>query len=400
MRRWPPLPPLCVCVLLVGACQDDQFAGGACCNDSADPVFLQSMIDDDDGDGNPYDEDFPEIDDEDDDIADHTWIRDDAGVFHLFFHTEGLYAPNVIEHYTSTDLLSLHYEGTALTPQPGSWEQSGLWAPHVIREDGVYYMFYTGVNGTDESREERIGLATSADLRAWTRVPATCPGVTGEGCVYECRESWTTWEGPPENFNRQCRDPFVIRDDDARWLLFATTKSTNGFGSVTVAASNDLTHWNGEGYIDATRRLAGGTGAQATGGTAENSFVVTREGVYYLFFTDWQDPEDTVTVANPRTTVQYATSRSLEVDAQGSANWIYRGFTPNTGVNAIEVQTVPCGLGQPVWLMSYSISSRKSGLSPPHRRHLQLKCIRWLGETGFDTENPAFLRDAPRGRGP
>ena len=44
-------------------------AAFVCCDTAASPVFLMSKIDDDDGDGNPLDEDFPTINDEDDDIV-------------------------------------------------------------------------------------------------------------------------------------------------------------------------------------------------------------------------------------------------------------------------------------------------------------------------------------------
>jgi hypothetical protein len=130
------------------ACEDaTRGTSEPCCDTDAAPAFLASRLDDDDGDGNPRDEDFPDINDEDDDIADHAWIQDDAGVFHLFFHNEGLFGPSAIEHYTSTDLRALHYAGVALAPVPGTWEQSGLWAPHVIRVGDTYWMFYTGVTG-------------------------------------------------------------------------------------------------------------------------------------------------------------------------------------------------------------------------------------------------------------
>ncbi len=368
---------------LIGACGDDPPASTTAlrCSDEATPTQLASKLDDDDGDGNPIDEDFPDIDDEDDDIADHAWVRDESGVYHLFFHSESLNQANGIEHYTSPDLQHLDYAGVALTVNPGAWDGTALWAPHVVEHDGVYYMFYTGVSGTGPDAIQRIGLATSTDLFAWTRLPVNrCGGTTGDGCVYECNESWTTWGGPGGSFNQQCRDAFVMWDADAqRWLMFATAKSTNLAGVVTVASATDLSAWTGAGYLDATRRLATGTGAQATGGQCENAFVVTSGATHFLLFTDWQDPEDSLSVANPRTTVQYATSSSLSIDAAGSANWIYRGYTPDPGVNATEVIDRP--RDNPRWLASQSISSRLSGVPKPQRRQLRLKCVTW-GEDG------------------
>jgi hypothetical protein len=253
-------------------------------------------------------------------------------------------------------------------------------------------MFYTGLDYVGAGATQRIGVATSADLTHWTRLPVNnCPGTTGDGCVYECRVSWTTWGVDGDLYNDQCRDPFVIRDDEHdRWLLFVTARSVYGYGVVTVAASSNLSDWTSVGYIDATRRLAGGTLGQPTGGQCENPFVISHAGDYTLLFTDWQDPEDSLDVATPRTIVQYATSSSLDVDSLGSAGWTYRGYIPDPGVNAIEV----CQAGVGPWIMSQSLSNPHSGYVKPIRRMLRLKCIEWEGDFRFRTATVGF--EAPQ----
>jgi len=384
-------------LLLVVGCDDsstDRTASSPCRAD-APPVQLASKLDDDDGDGNPIDENFPIINDEDDDIADHAWIEDRSGTYHLFFHGENLYYPNQIEHYTTRDFQSLDYIGVALTVNLGAWDSDALWAPHVVEHDGTYFMFYTGVAESGVDAIQRIGLATSTDLVTWTRTPVNrCPGTSGDGCIYECDEPWTTWGDAGGSFNHQCRDPFVMWDADAqRWLMFATAKSVNQFGAVTVASASDLSDWTGEGFIDATRRLANGVGAQTTGGQAENPFVVTNDGLHFLLFTDWEDPQDSVSVANPRTIAQYATSPSLSIDTSGSADWSYRGYLPDTGVNAIEV--VELG-HHPRWLMSQSISNESSCDHDGHRRELRLKCILWGDGFSFRTSNAIFREGVTR----
>lgn len=392
----PAAVPAVLILCFVAGCGDTRTDSGmtVCCGADADPVFLQSKLDDDDGDGNPYDEDFPTINDEDDDIADHAWIVDDFGVYHLFFQNEGLVSGSHIEHYTSTDLQTLDYVGVALSANPAGWDSYALWAPHVIRSGNIYFMFYTGTTGPGHigTTQQRLGLATSTDLMTWTRYPVNnCPGTTGDGCVYDCDESWTTFSDPPGSFNQQCRDPFVLWDEDGgRWVLFATAKSRNGYGVVTVAYSTDLARWAGAGFVDATRRLASGVGGQPTGGQAENPFVMSHDGVRYLLFTDWLDPEDSVTVYDPRTIVQYATSPSLDADSLGSTNWTYRGYTPDPGVNAIEVQPI----GRDIALMSQSISNERSGYWELRRR-LRLKCVIWGEDYAFDTWNVKFSCGAP-----
>ena len=375
-------------LLLAGGCQyaPEDSSEAVCCDDGAAPVFLQSKIDDDDGDGNPSDEDFPAINDEDDDIADHAWIRDGNGLFHLFFQTEDHGFGSRIEHYTSTGLQSLRYVGVALRPNPDGWDSYALWAPHVVKCGKTYFMFYTGTDapGADPYTKQRIGLAISTDLMTWTRYPTNkCSGTVGDGCIYECNECWTTWGGSSGSYNQQCRDPFVIRDSrNQRWVMFATAKSRNQYSVVTVAYSTNLRDWTGAGFINASRRLETGIGGQTTGGQAENPFVMSHEGTYYLLFTDWQDPEDSVSIHHPRTIVQYATAPALAADSSGSAAWIYRGCIPDPGVNAIEALRMSDG----TWIMSQSISNERSGYWP-RRRELRLKCVVWGDDFTFGTSN-------------
>jgi len=386
------LAALAILALLLAGCDRIPLEKPAeiCCDDNADPIFLHSKIDDDDGDGMILDEDFPLINDEDDDIADHTWISDAEGLYHLFFQTEGLGSGSYIEHYISRDLQSLEYVGPALFKNQGGWDSHGLWAPHVIKNGNTYYMFYTGVDGPggDPLTRQRIGLATSTDLMTWTRYPVNnCPGATGDGCIYECNECWTTWGDEPGSFNQQCRDPFVTWDPvGGRWVMFMTAKSNNQYGVVTVAYSKNLIDWTGAGFIDATRRLETGTLGQTTGGQAENPFVMSREGTHYLLFTDWKDPEDSVTTVDPRTITQYATSSSLAADTLGSPGWVYRGYIPDPGVNAIEVLHPGCD----AWIMSQSISNERSGYWPL-RRNLRLRCVIWNSGFGFSTSNVRFI---------
>ena len=133
------------------------------------------------------------------------------------------------------------------------------------------------------------------------------------------------------------------------------------------------------------RRLESGSGGQATGGQAENPHVTSYDGTYYLLFTDWQDPEDSVSVDNPRTIAQYLTSSTLTADSLGSPQWVYRGYIPDPGVNAIETLRLTGNM----WIMSQSISNERSGYWEL-RRNLRLKCFIWGDDFTFETSNVNF----------
>ncbi len=356
--------------------------GTAGCSTSATATFLASKSDPD----------------SDDDIADHAWVKDANGLYHLYYQNEDQGSGDDIEHYTSTDLQSLSYVGLALQKNASGWDSYGLWAPHVVKNGNTYFMFYTGTTGAgaNPNAKQRIGLATSSDLTTWTKYPINnCSGTSGNGCLYECNESWTTWGGTPGSYNQQCRDPFVIWDAaNSRWLMFTTVRLSTGgsalSGGVSVASSTNLTSWTGLGYIKATRRLLsgeGGTLGQLNGTQAENPYVTKYNNTYYLFFTDWEDVEDSSTTQNPRTQIQYATSATLGVDSSGSTNWTYRGYTPDPGVNAMEAEN---WFGD-TWIMSQSVANNNSGDYGSHPRELRLKRVLWGDNFSFTTSTLSKL---------
>lgn len=302
-------------------------------------------------------------------IADHSWIKDSNGTWHLFFQ-DAVAGNHRIEHHTTTDFTNFTFVGYALAPTSGKFDSYGIWAPNVVKNptDGLYYMFYAGVTGagSNPNADQRIGVATSSDLTTWTKVadPGTCSAPGGDGCVYECNNAWTTW-GDNGQYDEQCRDPFVIWDSaNSRWVMFTTVRfDATATGCVltgqgiNVATSTNLTSWTSQGYIKATCLYSGGTGAQTTGGISENPFVTAYDSTYYLWFNDYNDTEDAAGTPNARTQQQYATATTLTADASGSTNWTYRGYTPNPGVNATEIiQPQP-----DVWIMSQSMANGNIG---------------------------------------
>lgn len=197
-------------------------------------------------------------------INDHTFVRDETGTWHLIGIT---HAEPAAPH---DELHLAHATAPAL---PGPWTKQPfalstdraagefhLWAPHVIRHDGRYWMFVCA--GGPSPSEYRIHLAVSDDCTNWQRHPANPMVVDG----YEAR------------------DPMVVRVGD-RWVMYytATTEPTGGHHVVVATESDDLVHWTG-------RRIVYTDPLEGTyGGPTESPFVVERTGQYYLFIgPDWQ----------------------------------------------------------------------------------------------------------------
>ncbi|MCC6123858.1 MAG: glycosyl hydrolase family 32 [Pirellulales bacterium] len=193
-------------------------------------------------------------------INDHCFIYG-AGKWHLFGITNPEpskpMSERVFAHATADKLRQQPWDKqpfalTVATEKP--WNEVHLWAPCVVSHEGAYYMFYCA--GDKDHSKYKIHLATSKDLKTWTRHPRNPLVVDG-------------FDG---------RDPFVTRHG-GEWLMYYTANSAPQGGNHVVACvrSSDLITWGGKQvvYTDPSQ----GT----YGGPTESPFVVRRGKNYYLF---------------------------------------------------------------------------------------------------------------------
>jgi arabinan endo-1,5-alpha-L-arabinosidase len=193
-------------------------------------------------------------------INDHCFIHGRDGLWHLFGITHAEPANPLDEknfaHAVAKSLTQKPWakQPFALTAQSEKWNEVHLWAPHVIRHSGTYYMFYCA--GDRDHTKYKIHLATSRDLKTWTRHPKNPMAVDGF----------------------DARDPFVLKVGD-KWIMYytATTEPKGGNHIVAYRMSDDLVAW-GE------RKTAFTDPSKGTyGGPTESPFVVRRGKLYYLF---------------------------------------------------------------------------------------------------------------------
>ena len=194
-------------------------------------------------------------------INDHCFIRGKDGTWHLFGITHAEPSDALDEdnfaHATSPALLQIPWtkQPFALTVAPEApWKEEHLWAPHVVEHDGIYYMFYCA--GDADHTKYKIHLATSKDLKTWTRHPKNPMIVDG-------------FDG---------RDPFVLRIGD-EWVMYYTATSAPEGGNhvVKYATSKDLMTWEKRGTVFSDPSQG------KYGGPTESPFVVRRGKQYYLF---------------------------------------------------------------------------------------------------------------------
>jgi len=133
----------------------------------------------------------------------------------------------------------------------------GLQAPHVIRADGVFYMFYGDIN--------RICLAKSTDGKRFER-------------VLNERGQPDLFTGPYHN----SRDPMVMKRCGLYYCYYmGHAQERQPQSAIFCRTSHDLHNWS-------EAMMVSGGGSQATktdwyGGDAECPFVVECAGKFYLF---------------------------------------------------------------------------------------------------------------------
>jgi len=208
-------------------------------------------------------------------------VRKD-GVFHLFYTRDDLTASFAnstkdLGHFVSRDLFQWTELPPILPVRENKWDNSHVWAPHIVVTDSLYYMFYAGVTKIPGVADEfqQIGLATSTDLVNWTRLDAP---------VFTCDQAAWTYCDARVPLGGNFRDPWVMPDPDStgRWLLLyaGLQDSITGQMMIGVATSSgDLTQWRDHGPVTSTGW------ANSFSFLIESPLALPHAGLWYLFYT-------------------------------------------------------------------------------------------------------------------
>lgn len=200
---------------------------------------------------------------------DHCIVRDKAGCWHAI----GIVGTRPVDAFGAERAL-FHASGPGL--ETSSWVEYApalladptqgerfLWAPHIVRDKGLYWMVYAGgalpkLGMSDPEASDHFGifLAWSSDLATWTRYALN-----------------PLFEDPGH-----ARDPMLLRVQES-WLLYytRTVRQSDRRSAVFVRRSPDLLHWSGAQCVHIQDTPAD------FGRDAESPFVVAYRGCYYLF---------------------------------------------------------------------------------------------------------------------
>jgi beta-fructofuranosidase len=173
------------------------------------------------------------------------------GKFHIFYLYD---ARNTLPTFhpwykvTTTDFASFADNSEMIPTGTANQQDGALGTGSVFKLNGIYYAFYTGHNGVLDPKE-KIMLATSTDLKNWTKDPS-----------FLLQASW----GYDRN---EFRDPIVIKDKiSGTYKMLIATRSEVGLVSnsnvpwravIAQYSSSNLRDWTLEKpfYEDTTTFL-------------------------------------------------------------------------------------------------------------------------------------------------
>ena len=202
-------------------------------------------------------------------LKDHSIFLYDGNYYLISIYvpleTDNPFAQDRFVYARSTDLCNWERLDDVLSTRiPGSWDEKAIWAPYVYEENGIYYLFYTGVNN---NKTQRILLATSSDPSnplSWQKK---------EGWEFHPNHDDMVWL---EDDWADCRDPMVIKKGNTYYLYYTGKDETGGIGGIigyaTTTAILDVWKDHGRVVIPDDRAFL------------ESPFLLYNEELYYLFY--------------------------------------------------------------------------------------------------------------------
>jgi beta-1,2-mannobiose phosphorylase / 1,2-beta-oligomannan phosphorylase len=132
-----------------------------------------------------------------------------------------------------------------------TWDHKIRERGYILLEDGIYYLWYTGYRG-DENSEKHLGLATSTDGLSWTR-----------------------YKDNPIHSSGWVEDMCVLKHDST-YYMFAEGRGD----TAHLLTSTDRIHWEEKGPLE----IRYADGRPLSKGPYGTPAVYFENGIFYLFY--------------------------------------------------------------------------------------------------------------------
>lgn len=170
----------------------------------------------------------------------------------------------------SDDLLHWDLTEPILFPADGApWEHGGLYRPNLVEENGTYYLYYNAKSDENRSAKdgawrEQTGVATSTDLKTWTRYKGNPVLRNGDDASWDAHFA---------------SNPFVVRHGK-EWGMYYFGLDHKGKARELLAVGRDPYHFEKvpEIMIDA------GAPGTVDEDYAHKPSVIFHDGKLYHFY--------------------------------------------------------------------------------------------------------------------
>jgi hypothetical protein len=185
---------------------------------------------------------------------------------------------------------------------PGSWDEAAIWAPYVYQENGIYYLYYTGVT---KDFTQSILLATSTD-------PSNPDSWEKQDMVFQPNHPGMIWQGGNA---ADCRDPTVIKQGEVYYMYYAGRDESGSIIGLATAPSLEGP-WTDWGNVMPPEPDA----------ILESPTLVQSDGFSYLFFNRSSEGEYYKIGASPsgpwHTPVSFQPGWAHEIWQDIEGNWV------------------------------------------------------------------------------
>ncbi len=196
------------------------------------------------------------------------------GDYHIFYMRDSNWG-----HLVSKDLVHWDVLPDAITKgtDPLGPDGEGCWTGSIVENQGVFYLFYTGKNSNDPKGDQKVMLATSNDLVAWTKHPQHT--FYADGNIYWNKTLNGAIDDKMIYHHQAFRDPDVFWNKEKKewWMLLHTAVPDGSAPAMGLYTSKDIINWKPEApLLVYPKELSG-----------DCPFIFPSKGKWYLNFADY-----------------------------------------------------------------------------------------------------------------